>query len=122
MNNLITPFPTQKKPFSQKNEKWRRDCVDAAESYSMWKDSGLRKSYFNKVTNYNLYSDILDVNDIEKICNPLGILGLNAPAKIQNYPICNPKIDVLVGESIKRRFEWKVKVVNADAISQKEKD
>lgn len=122
MNNLLTPFPTQKKPFTQKDDKWRRDCVDAAESYSMWKDSGLRKSYFNKVTNYNLYSDILDVNDIEKICNPLGILGLNAPAKIQNYPICNPKIDVLVGESIKRRFEWKVKVVNADAISQKEKD
>lgn len=120
--NLVTPFPAQKKPYSQKNEKWRKDCVDAAESYSMWKDSGLRKSYYNKNINYNLYSDILDPNDIEKICNPLGILGLNAPAKIQNYPICNPKIDVLVGEAIKRRFEWKVKVVNSDAISQKERD
>lgn len=120
--NLVTPFPAQKLPFSKKGKPWRKNCVDAAESYSMWKDSGLRKSYYNKNINYNLYSDILDPNDIEKICNPLGILGLNAPAKLQNYPICNPKIDVLVGEAIKRRFEWKVKVVNSDAISQKERD
>lgn len=120
--NLTNPFPTQKKPYNQKNDQWRKDCVDAAEQYSIWRNQGLRKSYQNKRTNYNLYSDILDPSDIEKICNPLGVLGLNAPAKMQNYPICNPKIDVLVGESIKRKFEFKVKVVNDDAISEKERD
>lgn len=122
MDNLKTSFPSQKKSYKEKNEKWRKDCVDAGESYSMWRDEGVRKSYYNKKTNFNLYSDILDPTDIEKTCNPFGVLGLNAPAKMQNYPICNPKIDVLVGESIKRRFEWKVKVTNDDAISRKEEE
>lgn len=118
----MTPFPSQKKSYKEKNLKWMKDCVDAGESYSMWRDQGLRKSYYNKKTNFNLYSDILDPTDIEKTCNPFGVLGLQAPAKMQNYPICNPKIDVLVGESIKRRFEWVVKVTNDDAISKKEEE
>lgn len=118
----MTPFPAQKKSYKEKNLKWMKDCVDAGESYSIWRDQGLRKSYYNKKTNFDLYSDILDPNDIEKTCNPFGVLGLNAPAKMQNYPICNPKIDVLVGESIKRRFEWIVKVVNDEAISKKEEE
>lgn len=50
----------------------------------------------------------------------MGIIGLKSPAKMQNYPIANPKIDWLVGESITRRFDWKIKVLNDDAISQKE--
>lgn len=115
-------FPAQKKSFKEKNEAWRKACIDAAESYSLWRNEGLRKSYYNKRINYNLYSDILDQNDVERTCNPLGILGLTAPAKMQNYPICNPKIDVLIGESIKRRFEWKVKVTNDEAISEKEEE
>lgn len=120
--NLGITFPSQKRPYSKKTKQWRKDCTDAGESYALWRDSGLRKSNYNKRVNYNLYSDILDQNDIEKTCNPLGILGLNAPAKMQNYPICNPKIDVLVGESIKRKFDWKVNVVNPDAISKKEEE
>lgn len=115
-----TSFPAQKKSKAQKNLSWRKDCVNGGENSSIWKNEGLRQSYYNKRINYNLYSDILDQSDIERICNPLGIMGLNSPAKIQNYPICNPKIDLLVGESIKRKFDWKIRVINDDAISEKE--
>ncbi len=94
------PFPAQKKPFKKKDEKWQKMCVQSAEALALWRESSLRKSYRNKRINYNLYSDILDPSDIEKTTNPLGVLGLNAPAKMQNYPICNPKIDLLVGESL----------------------
>jgi hypothetical protein len=71
-------------------------------------------------TNYNLRADILDESDMEKAVNPLGIKGASFPAKMQNYPIANPKIDLLVGEESKRRFDWRVSVINPDAISQKE--
>lgn len=122
---MLTPitninFPAQKKSTTSKNKDWRKKCVDGGESASIWRNEGIRTSYINKKINYDLYSDILDQSDIEKICNPLGVLGLNAPAKMQNYPICNPKIDLLVGESIKRKFDWKVRVINDDAISDKE--
>lgn len=121
-NSRTLLFPSQKKSFAQKNEKWRKACVDAGEGLALYNNSGLRKSYYTKKTNYNLYSDILDQEDIERTCNPLGVLGMDSPAKMQNYPISNPKIDLLVGESTKRRFDWKVRVTNDEAISTKEQD
>lgn len=118
--NEDVSFPSQKRSHSAKTDKWRRECVDGAEALAVYRDDSLRQSFANKKINYDLYSDILDQADIEAVCNPLGIAGLESPAKMQNYPICNPKIDLLVGESIKRRFDFKVRVVNDDAISSKE--
>ena len=115
-------FPAQKKSYAQKTEKWRKDCVDAGEGLALYRNEGLRQSHHTKRINYDLYSDILDQSDVERTCNPLGVLGLNSPAKMQNYPICNPKIDLLVGESTKRKFDWKVRVTNDEAISTKEQE
>lgn len=115
-------FPSQKKKRSQKNDQWRRNCVDGAENLAVYASDSVRTSFINKRINYDLYSDILDQADVEKICNPMGTLGMKSAAKMQNYPICNPKIDLLVGESIDRRFDWKIRVVNDDAISDKEED
>lgn len=113
-------FPSQKKSRAQKTKDWRKKCVDGAEQLALFADDGVRASYRNKKINYDLYSDILDQEDVEKICNPMRTPGMTMPAKMQNYPICNPKIDLLVGESINRKFDWKIRVVNDDAISEKE--
>lgn len=115
-------FPSQKRSKAQKNKAWRKSCVNGAEQLALFADEGVRSSYRNKRINYDLYSDILDPADVEKICNPMMTPGLAAPAKMQNYPICNPKIDLLVGESISRKFDWKVRVMNDDAISEKESE
>ena len=42
------------------------------------------------------------------------------PDNIPHHPIAVPKIDLLVGEEMKRRFDWKVIVTNPDAVSKKE--
>lgn len=115
-------FPAQKLPFSKKDEEWRKKCINGAEALVLWRNEGLRKSYKNKRINYDLYSDILDQADVERVCNPYNVIGFQTPAKMQNYPIANPKIDLLYGESIKRRFNWTVRVMNEDAISMKESD
>jgi len=114
-------FPAQKKAFSQKNEKWRKECINGAEELATYGDQNLRKSFRNKIINYNLYSDILDQEDVQRVCNPLALNhNIVAPAKMQNYPICNPKIDLLVGELTKRKFNWFIRVMNDSAISKKE--
>ena len=115
-------FPSQKKSRAQKNKDWRKKCVNGAEQLALFADEGVRTAYRNKKINYDLYSDILDPADVEKICNPMMTPGMAAPAKMQNYPICNPKIDLLVGESIGRKFDWKIRVINDDAISEKEEE
>lgn len=119
-NNI--QFPSQKKSTASKTKKWRQECVNGAEALAIWGNDTLRQSYYNKKINFDLYSDILDQADIERVCNPHKLGGLTSPAKMQNYPICNPKIDLLVGESIKRRFDFRVRVINADGISEKEEE
>lgn len=113
-------FPPQKLSSTRKTKDWAKQCVEAGEDIAIFRHSGIRQSYANKITNYNLANDILDTSDMEKVCNPMGIKGASFPAKMQNYPIVNPKIDLLVGEERKRRFDWKIRVKNQDAISEKE--
>jgi len=115
-----TQFPYQKRSTASKNIKFIRECVEGSMSLANMEKSNIVASKKNMATNYNLRADILDEKDIEKAINPWGIKGATFPVKMQNYPIANPKIDLLIGEEFKRRFDWKVTVVNPDAISQKE--
>ncbi len=116
-------FPKQKVKDSKKTDNWAKKCIDAAEDMALWRDDNIRQDYYNKVINYNLANDILDQSDVEKVCNPFGIKGGgDPPAKMQNYPIANPKIDLLVGEEMKRKFDFRATVINDDAISSKEKE
>ena len=113
-------FPFQKKSTSSKGKSFVIDCIESAINLSYSKNSEMLQSKRDMAINYNLRSDILDERDVEKAVNPWGIKGATFPAKMQNYPIANPKIDLLIGEEFKRRFDWRVTVVNPDAISEKE--
>lgn len=117
MNGIVS-FPKQAIPKKEKTESWAKDCLDFAENIIV-NDSTLRTCYSEKIANCNLINDIIDEKDIESSFNPLGLKFGNFPAKIQNYPIINPKIDLLVGEELKRNFRWSVKCVNTDALSTK---
>tara|TARA_R110002126_G_scaffold1738_4_gene10454 strand:+ start:5454 stop:7862 length:2409 start_codon:yes stop_codon:yes gene_type:complete len=121
VTDKVIHFPAQKKPLTQKGKEWRKQNIDAAEDYAFNRHAGLRKSTKNKQINYDLYSDILDQADVERTCNPFKLKSLSSPAQMQNYPIANPKIDLLVGEALKRKLDIRVRVSNADAVSQKEK-
>lgn len=117
MNN---DFPIQKLPSNQKTHEWAEKCAKAAlEMFSM-DNPKIRQSYVNKLTNYNLANDVLDQKDVERVCNPYKIKGVSFPAKMQNYPVALPKIDLLVGEEAKRQFDWKFVVTNRDAINEKD--
>ena len=119
-NKSTLYFPPQKLSFTKKTKSWGEDCIKAGEDLAIFKHTGIRESYKNKLINYNLANDILDTTDLERVCNPMGIKQAKFPATMQNYPIANPKIDLLVGEERKRRFDWHARVINDDAISDKE--
>lgn len=113
-------MPSQKKTDAQKTEEWFKECVDAGESMILFQNEGIRQSRINKKVNYNLYSGILDNADVERIMNPNQIRNATFPATVKNYPLTNPKIKALLGEELKRRFDWRVSVINEDAISSKQ--
>lgn len=119
--NYNNSLPSQKRSENAKTEKWCKQTIDAAEDLALFRDPLIRQSYANKKINYDLYNDILSTKDLEKVCNPLGLQQDAFPAKMQNYPLVIPKIDVLIGEERRRRFDWQVRVLNDEAISNKEK-
>ena len=115
-------LPIQKLSYSKKNKKWRKDNVDYADRFSYYYSEEVRQNLENKLTNLNLYNGIVDVRDINKAINPQGIDAEFIPDNIPHHPIMVPKIDLLVGEETKRRFDWKVITTNPNAISKKEED
>lgn len=113
-------FPSQKRTRSQKTKAWAKQCVEAADGQSMYQHEGVRNYRKNKFINYQLYNGIINVDDMQLTINPHNTVASFIPNDLPHYPIAAPKIDLLLGEELKRRFDYKVVVTNPDAISQKE--
>jgi hypothetical protein len=110
-------IPKQRVPLSQKDEKWKKDCVDAFINLSKFGISE-RRAYLRSL--YDYYNGVIDEEDYNYVLKPYGKTRKNFPTKLRNYPIIKPIIDLLLGEKSKRPLEYTVTVQNADAISQKE--
>ena len=119
-NKNITQ-PQQRLPYSKKTKEWRKSNIDYADGYSFYNNESVRQSLKNRIINLNLYNGIVDTTDLVELVNPYHTEASFIPDKIPHHPILVPKIDLLVGEEIKRRFDWQVIVTNQDAISEKEK-
>ena len=111
-------FPTQKIPFNRKGKQWRKDHLDWADNNSYLSNSHVRRKLKNKKINLNLYNGKVDVNDMKLILNPGGMEKFFVPDAIQHYPIVTPRVNVLVGEEKRRKFDWTVQIVNPDTLSK----
>lgn len=116
------PLPRQRLPYSQKDKEWRKSVMDHADTHSFYHNEEVRKSLKNKSINLNLYNGIVDIQDLTNVVNPHHLDASYVPDNIPHHPIIVPKVDLLVGEESKRRFDWQAVVVNPDAISKKEED
>ena len=118
----INFFPHQKRSESQKTNKYYKDCIDAGISLVNWHNdtlhtSSTRPTFKNKIINYNLYNDIVDESEIERVINPRKLVGITFPVKYRNYPLINPNINILVGEERKRSYSPIMLVLNDDAVT-----
>jgi hypothetical protein len=118
----VKNFPKQKKSFKSKGKQWRRDHLDWADTNSYLNSGTVRRKLKNKKINLNLYNGRADVNDMKLILNPGGMEQFYVPDAVQHYPIITPRVNVLVGEEKRRKFDWSVKITNPDTISQIKKD
>ena len=113
-------FPPQQLPLSKKTEKWRKQCVNWADSKTFFNYSLVRKSVIHKKTNYDLLNGKLRMSDLELLLNPDQLKAKYIPEQIQHYPIMNSKLNILRGEELKRVFDYRVIITNPNAISEKE--
>lgn len=118
LNNL--KLPSQRLAYNRKGKSWRIGNIDAADRHSFYHNESVRQTIKNKVINLNLYNGIVDIRDLTDVVNPYQLNASFVPDNLPHHPIAVPKIDLLVGEETKRRFDWKVIVTNQNAISDKE--
>ena len=109
MYNRMFTAPSQLVTDSvKKTKKWQQDTIDSFEALVLFENRQIKNSYYNKVTNYNLKRGILNMNDVEKVVDPYG-LGLGTfPGRMEHKGVGNSKIDLLVGEHMKRKFDFRV--------------
>jgi len=60
--------------------------------------------------------------DVRSFVNPYDLETEEIPEKIEHFPIAVPRLDLLIGESIKRRFDWTVLVSDPDSVSSKQEE
>lgn len=112
-------FQTQRLSLADKiknNYEWCKNVADALfVDYSSNFDSG----YQRKLSNYQLYNNVLNQIDFERECNPLGLNVGQFKDEIQPYNKTYNKIQVLLGEELRRPFNYKVVLTNDEGIKSK---
>ena len=111
-------FPPQQLSISRKNNSWRKQVVDFADSKLHFNYNYVRQSILHQKINYDLVAGKLHMDDLQLICNPEGLKASFIPDKIQHYSIMNSKLNVLIGEELGRVFDYRVIVTNPNAISE----
>lgn len=113
-------FPRQKLASSRKTESWGKQCVEAGIQEAMGHDGqGIRKSMYDKSINYDLMNNILHESDLETIVSDYGAKGEYKTHQIENKPIMNPKVNVLMGEELNRGFDFYAMLTNPEANERK---
>lgn len=120
MNDIIQ-FPRQALPLSKKTTEWGEKCLLWGDSRTPEHFSPVRDSIRHKKINYDLVSGTIHMDDLATIINPGGVVADYVPKKIQHFPIMNSKLQVLIGEELKRPFDWRAVVTNMSAISDIER-
>jgi hypothetical protein len=119
--NTVQNLPQQKVAMSKKTKDWGKANIDEIEGIINTDSYNGRSSRYRKQINYDLYNGRLNREDFEYVTNPYGFDANDFPAELQHYDIISPKLNLLLGEEMKRPFNYRVISINAESISQLEK-
>ena len=110
-------IPKQKISRSRKTKDWAKDCIRAFINRSSFSTSTKHALQ----TYYEAYNGNLREADYNYVTNPYNSEAFskkNFPARLRNYNILKPVVDLLLGEKAKRPLAYQVVVRNADISSR----
>ena len=110
-------IPKQKISRSRKTKDWAKDCIRAFINRSSFSTS----TKHTLQTYYEAYNGNLREADYNYVTNPYNSEAFskkNFPARLRNYNILKPVVDLLLGEKAKRPLAYQVVVRNADISSR----
>ena len=116
MEYTYSTMPSMVLPENEKTQDWCRQVLLAITSYMGAEGGSYTTSRSKDIRNYQIYNGVLSQGDYKYITEQY---GLTYPARLVNYPIITPKIDLLVGEELRRPLDMKVTTVNKSAVIRK---
>lgn len=127
-NTHGTYYPKQRLSYKEKikdNNEWAKEMINFLTRNFAYSDfssdsNKVMDSYDKKLSNYQLYNNILNQKDFERECNPLGFEVGQYKDEIQPYNKTYNKIQVLLGEEYKRPMNFKAVLINSEGIKQKD--
>ena len=117
MDQKYTSMPSMVIADKEKNDEWCEQVLNAVTSYMATEGGDYSTSRNRDIRNYQIYNGELNQGDYKYITEQY---GLTYPARLVNYPIITPKIDLLIGEEIRRPIDMKVTTVNKAAVIRKQ--
>jgi len=100
----------------EKNKEWCEKVLNSIVGFMSLDNSTYSDSRNRDIGNYSIYNGEINQSDYTYITEQY---GLSYPARLVNYPIITPKIDLLVGEELKRPIDMKVSTINKEAVIRK---
>tara|TARA_R100001126_G_scaffold99910_1_gene76510 strand:- start:1170 stop:3473 length:2304 start_codon:yes stop_codon:yes gene_type:complete len=116
MENRYKSMPSMVVAEKDKTQDWCRQVLDAITNYMGAEGGSYHSSRVKDIRNYQIYNGVLSQGDYSYITEQY---GLTYPARLVNYPIISPKIDLLLGEELRRPLDMKVTTVNKAAVIRK---
>ncbi|MHA1690187.1 MAG: hypothetical protein ACTSU7_00990 [Candidatus Heimdallarchaeaceae archaeon] len=111
-------FPKQNIPESEKTKDWYEKCVLAL--YRGSKDNErFRSERIKEYENYDFYNGRFSAKQYEYVTSTNGITN---PARLVNFPLIQPKLDLMAGELISTDLVFSTNVTNRNAIRKKTED
>jgi len=116
MSKNSTIFPSMMVSEKEKNEEWCEAVLASIVNFMSYNESSYGDFRTKDINNYAIYNGRINQDDYAYITEQY---GLSYPARLVNYPIISPKIDLLLGEELKRPIDMKVSTVNKEAVIRK---
>ena len=116
MSKKHSIFPSMMVSEKEKNDEWCNSVLGSITSYMSYNESSHGDARARDINNYSIYNGNINQGDYAYITEQY---GLSYPARLVNYPIIAPKIDLLVGEELKRPIDMKVSTINKEAVIRK---
>lgn len=117
-------FPAQMLTDKERTDEFYQQCIDAGLSIVNWNlnlysSIGVRNTRKNKLINYNLFNDIVDKDEMNRVINPWGFDDVAKLPRYKNYSIINSSLMLLFGEERRRSFNPIVTSINSNAVNER---
>lgn len=106
------------------NKAWYKEKADAMGMHHndhLYNVNGV-SDYKRMKVNYDLYNNILNLKDLDYVCNPFGENLGQMPARMTNKDISSSKVKAVLGMEMKRPFDYTVIATNKEATTRKEQE